>query len=320
MKRIGTGLILIVIVVVSIGVSGAFYVVDETEQVIVTRFGKPVGKPENEPGLKFKLPFIEKANRFDKRFLEWDGDANQLPTKDKRFIWVDTYARWQIIDPLKFFQRLRDELGAQSRLDDILDGETRNAIAAHELVELVRNTNREPATGIDDGQQEIFQVIETGRDKIRERVLVDAKVRVKDSDLGIEILDVQFKRISYVDEVRRKVYERMVAERNRIADRYRSEGEGEAFKILGEKERDLAKIQSEAFREAEQLRGNADAEATAIYAKAYDASEQSREFYEFLKTMETFTTTLDSSTWIVLSSKGEFYRYLNAAGAGVGEQ
>ena len=320
MKRIGTGLILIVIVVVSIGVSGAFYVVDETEQVIVTRFGKPVGEPENEPGLKFKLPFIEKANRFDKRFLEWDGDANQLPTKDKRFIWVDTYARWQITDPLKFFQRLRDELGAQSRLDDILDGETRNAIADHELVELVRNTNREPATGIDDGQQEIFQVIETGRDKIRERVLADAKVRVKDSDLGIEILDVQFKRISYVDEVRRKVYERMVAERNRIADRYRSEGEGEAFKILGEKERDLAKIQSEAFREAEQLRGNADAEATAIYAKAYDASEQSREFYEFLKTMETFTTTLDSSTWIVLSSKGEFYRYLNAAGAGVGGQ
>lgn len=321
MKRIGAGLILIAIVVVSIGVSGALYVVDETEQVIVTRFGKPVGKPENEPGLKFKLPFIEKANRFDKRFLEWDGDANQLPTKDKRFIWVDTYARWQITDPLKFFQRLRDELGAQSRLDDILDGETRNAIAAHELVELVRNTNRVPAeTGIDDGAQEIFQVIETGRDKIRERVLTDAKVRVKDSDLGIEILDVQFKRISYVDEVRRKVYERMVAERNRIADRYRSEGEGEAFKILGEKERDLAKIQSEAFREAEQLRGNADAEATAIYAKAYDASEQSREFYEFLKTMETFTTTLDSSTWIVLSSKGEFYRYLNASGEGVGGQ
>ena len=318
MKLFGTVIVLVVTVVVILIVSGALYVVDETEQVIVTRFGKPVSKPEDIPGLKFKLPFIDKANRFDKRFLEWDGDANQLPTKDKRFIWVDTYARWQITDPLKFFQRLRDELGAQSRLDDILDGETRNAIAAHELVELVRNTNRRPAiTGIDEGEPEIFQNIKTGRDKIRERILSDAKVRVKDSDLGIEILDVQFKRISYVDEVRRKVYERMIAERNRIADRYRSEGQGEAFKILGKKARDLAEIQSGAFREAEQLRGNADAEATAIYANAYDATKKTREFYEFLKTMETFAETQDSSTWLVLSSEGEFYRYLNASGAGV---
>lgn len=291
--------------------SASFYIVDETQQVIITQFGKPVGEPIVEPGPRFRIPFIQKVNRFDRRFLEWDGAANQLPTKDKRFIWVDTYARWRITDPLLFFQRLRDERGAQSRLDDILDGETRNAIAAHDLVELVRNTNRTPVRGEDLGEEEegvVFEQIETGRDKIRQEILAAADGRT--DDLGIEILDVQFKRISYVDEVRRKVYERMIAERTRIADRYRSEGQGDASKILGEKERELSRIESEAFRKAEEIRGRADAEATAIYAAAYDKNPKTRDFYAFLKTMEAYEKSLDEHTTLLLSTEGDFYRYI----------
>jgi membrane protease subunit HflC len=226
-------------------VASAAFVVTETEQVIITRFGKPIRDPILTPGLKFKVPMVDTANHFDKRFLEWDGDANELPTKDKRFIWVDTYARWRISDPLLFFQRLRDEVGAQSRLDDILDGETRNAIAKHNLVEVIRTTNREPE--MDESQPEesgILEEISAGREKIRREILVAAQART--ADLGIEILDVQFKRINYVEEVRRKVYDRMIAERQRIADRFRSEGQGEASRILGEMERELKRIQSEA--------------------------------------------------------------------------
>ena len=291
--------------------SSSFYIVDETQQVIITQFGKPVGEPIVTPGPRFRVPLIQKVNRFDRRFLEWDGAANQLPTKDKRFIWVDTYARWRITDPLLFFQRLRDERGAQSRLDDILDGETRNAIAAHDLVELVRNSNRTPVRGADLGEEEegvVFPKIDTGRDKIRREILLAAAGRT--GDLGIEILDVQFKRISYVDEVRRKVYERMIAERTRIADRYRSEGQGDASRILGEKERELSRIESEAFRKAEEIRGNADAEATAIYAEAYDRNPKTRDFYAFLKTMEAYENSLDENTTVLLSTEGDFLRYL----------
>lgn len=288
------------------------FVVNETDQVIVTQFGKPVGEPITAPGLHFKLPLVQLVHRFDSRFLEWDGDANQLPTRDKRFIWVDTYARWRISNPLLFFQRLRDERGAHSRLDDIIDGETRNAIAAHDLVELVRNSNRTP---VDSGEADavednVFMTIQTGRDKIRHEILAAAAERTK--DLGIQILDVQFKRISYVDEVRRKVYERMVAERQRIADRFRSEGQGEASKILGEKERELSRIRSEAQRKAEEIRGDADAEAADIYAKVYDHDGDTRSFYGFLKTMESYEKSLDSTTTLILSSESEFYRYLGA--------
>lgn len=289
----------------------SLYVVREYEQVIITQFGKPIGDPVITPGLKFKAPIIQKAHRFEKRFLEWDGDPNQLPTKDKRFIWVDMYARWRITDPLLFFQRLRDERGAQTRLDDILDGETRNAIANHNLLEVIRNSNRTPQQSELEARDEIgLERIRVGRDKIRDEILGKAKPRTE--DLGIEILDVQFKRINYVEDVRQKVYERMIAERKRIADRFRSEGEGEASRIRGEKERELKRIQSEAYREAREIIGRADAGATEIYAAAYNRSADTRDFYEFLKTMEIYQTTLDSKTALILSTDGQFYKFIKS--------
>jgi len=300
---------IVVAVCLLIVLRGTFYVLQEPGQVVITQFGKPVGDPVTNPGLKAKIPFIQKLHRFDKRFLEWDGASNELPTKDKRFIWVDTYARWRITDPLLFFQRLRDERGAQTRLDDILDGETRNAIAKHDLVELIRSTNREPTLGeLAPEDETTLELIQFGRNKIRQEILAAAQTRT--SDLGIEILDVQFKRINYVEEVQQKVYERMTAERRRIADRFRSEGEGESSRIRGEKERELKRIQSEAYREARTIIGRADARATSIHAAAYNRSADSREFYQFLKTMEIYEQTLDSATTLILTTDGEFYKYL----------
>ncbi len=302
-------LYIVIAIILVIALFSSLYVVQEPEQVIITQFGKPIGDPITAPGLKVKIPFIQKVHRFDKRFLEWDGDPNQLPTKDKRFIWVDMYARWRISDPLLYFQRLRDERGAQTRLDDILDGETRNAIANHQLLEVIRNTNRTPEQSELEAQDETgLEPISVGRDKIRIEILQKAQQRTE--DLGIEILDVQFKRINYVEEVRRKVYERMIAERQRIADRFRSEGEGEASRIRGEKERELKRIQSGAYRMAREIMGNADAVATKIYAAAYDRSAASRAFYEFLKTMETYQNTLDAETSLILSTDGEFYKFI----------
>ena len=258
------------------------------------------------------MPFIQKVHRFEKRFLEWDGDPNQLPTKDKRFIWVNNYARWRITDPLLYFQRLRDERGAQTRLDDILDGETRNAIAKYDLVEVVRSTNREPmATEVDSEDEVTMDDIEFGRNEIRLEILANTQERT--SDLGIEILDVEFKRINYVAEVQRKVYERMISERQRIADRFRSEGQGEAFRIRGEKDRELLRIRSEAYKKAQEIKGNADAEATNIYAGAYNRSADTRSFYEFLKTMEAYKTTLDKESTLVLSTDSDFYRFLKTS-------
>jgi len=309
--KIGLGVIIVLLVIVF---TNTFYVVKETEQVIITQFGKPVGDPVATPGLKVKLPFIQTAHRFERRFLEWDGDPNELPTKDKRFIGVNTYARWRITDPLLYFQRLRDERGAQTRLDDILDGETRNAIANYDLVEVVRTSNREPEHGdLVLEEQAQLDEISHGREVIRLEILDNAQSRT--SDLGIEILDVQFKRINYVAEVERKVYERMIAERRRIADRFRSEGQGEASRISGEKDRDLLRIQSEAYKTAQEIRGDADATATAIYAAAYDRSPQTRAFYEFLMTMESYPATLDENSTLILSTDGEFYKYLTEAGA-----
>ncbi|MHC4294745.1 MAG: protease modulator HflC [Planctomycetota bacterium] len=299
---------IIVALLLLVVLRGAFYVVKEPEQVVITQFGKPVGDPISTPGLKMKIPFVQKVHRFDRRFLEWDGDANELPTKDKRFIFVDTYARWRITDPLLFFQRLRDERGAQTRLDDILDGETRNAIANHNLVELIRSSNRDVVPSELDQDETTLETIKFGRDVIREEVLAAAQSRT--TDLGIEILDVQFKRINYVEEVRRKVYERMIAERRRIADRFRSEGEGEASRIQGEKQRELQRIQSGAYKEAREIIGRADATATNIYAAAYNRSDESRAFYQFLKTMEIYEKTLDAETTLILSTDGEFYKYL----------
>ena len=305
----GRILILAAIVIGLLVVSGAFYVVQEYDQVIITQFGRPVGDPITAPGLKFKIPIIQKVNRFEKRFLEWDGDPNQLPTKDKRFIWVDTYARWRITDPLLYFQRLRDERGAQTRLDDILDGETRNAIAKYDVLEVVRSTNREPQRSESEIEDEsMLEAITAGRSDIREEILRNAQART--TDLGIEILDMQFKRINYVEEVQRKVYERMIAERKRIADRFRSEGEGEASRIRGERERELLRIQSGAYKTAEEIKGHADAEATSIYADAYDSSPDASAFYEFLKTMESYPQAIDAGSRLVLSTDADFYRYL----------
>jgi membrane protease subunit HflC len=308
--KVFRGIALILAIVVVLVLAGAFYELNEAEQAIITQFGKPVGDPVAEPGLHFKLPFIQKVNVFDKRFLEWDGEANQLPTRDKRFIWVDTYARWRITDPLLFFQRLRDENGAQTRLDDILDGETRNAIANHDLLEVVRTSNREPELDetLPEAEASTLEPINYGREAIRREILTNAQART--SDLGIEILDVRLKRINYIQDVRQEVYNRMISERQRIAARFRSEGDGEASRILGEMERELKQIESTAYRQAEEIRGEADAQATAIYAGAYDRSTDSRRFYELLKSLETLQSTVDAETSLLLSTEGEFYRFL----------
>lgn len=311
MKNIkGISLIVLIGIVLLIALDG-FYVVDETEQVIITQFGDPVGEAVTEPGMKLKIPFIQKANYFDKRYLEWDGDRNQVPTKDKKFIFVDTYARWQITDPLQFFQRLRDERGAQSRLDDILDGETRNAIASHDLVEVVRSTNRDPNTEATTIEviEDTLENIAVGRDSIQVQIQQLANQRA--SDLGIAILDFRFKRINYVEEVRQTVYDRMISERNRIADKFRSEGQGEAARINGEKERELKAIQSEAFRKAQEIKGRADAQAANIYANAYDQTSSSRELYSFIRSMEAYQNVFDNQTSIILSTDSDFYKYLN---------
>jgi membrane protease subunit HflC len=307
MKQLSLFVVLIIALLIVAALGGAFYTVEEWQQVIITQFGKPVGDPVTSPGLKIKTPFVQTANFFEKRFLEWDGDPNQVTTKDKRFIWVDTYARWRISDPLLFFQRLTNELGAQSRLDDILNGETRTTIAKHDLIELVRSTNREfiSSTGtIDlDDQEEIF----FGRAVLQDEVLETAKKRIAEADLGIELLDFQFKRINYVEQVRTDVYARMISERQRIAEKFRSEGAGEAARIIGSKDRDLKEITSEAYRQAQEIKGRADAEAANIYAAAYNRDP---DFYRFLKTMEVYTRTMDKNTILLLSTDGEFLRYL----------
>jgi modulator of FtsH protease HflC len=287
----------------------SIFVLDETKQAIVTQFGKPVGEPRTTPGLHFKIPIIQKVQFFDKRYLAWDGDANQVPTKDKKFIFVDTYARWQITNPLQFFIRLRDERSGQSRLDDILDGETRNAVASHDLLDIVRSTNREPEV-TDEIMEDLenLEKIAVGRDKIEALILQRANERT--SDLGVKILDFRFKRMNYVDEVRNRVYDRMISERNRIADQFRSEGQGEARKIEGNKERDLAQITSQATRESEVIRGKADAQATSIYASAYNRNAQARELYGFLRSMETLEKSFDDKTSVILSTDSELYRYL----------
>ncbi len=302
-----TTVLLVVLLAALVLLGQTAYTVSETEQVIITRLGEPVGDPVVQAGLHFKVPFIERINVFEKRFLEWDGNPNQVPTKDKRFIWVDTYARWRIVDPLLFFQRLRDERGAQSRLDDILDGETRNAVAQHDLIELVRSTNRNPEDVPIESEEEsvILDTIAQGRQEITREILTTAQSRT--ADLGIEILDIRFKRINYVEEVQQDVFARMIAERQRIAQQFRSEGQGEAARIDGERERELAQIVSEAYREAEALRGEADAEATQIYAAAYN---KDADFYAFTKSLETYEATMDPSTVFILGTDSELLRFL----------
>ncbi len=307
MKQASLFAVLVIVLLIVAALGGAFYTVEEWQQVIITQFGRPVGDPVTSPGLKIKTPFVQTANRFEKRFLEWDGDPNQVTTKDKRFIWVDTYARWRISDPLLFFQRLTNELGAQSRLDDILNGETRTTIAKHDLIELVRSSNREfiSSTGVVD--EESHDEIIYGRAVLQAEVLETAKKRIAEADLGIELLDFQVKRINYVEQVRTDVYARMISERQRIAEKYRSEGAGEAARIIGSKDRDLKEITSIAYRQAQEIKGRADAEAANIYAAAYNRDP---DFYRFLKTMEVYTRTMDKNTILLLSTDGEFLRYM----------
>jgi membrane protease subunit HflC len=290
----------------------AVYVVSETDQVIITQFGEPVGGKVNTAGLHLKAPFIQKANFFEKRWLEWEGDPNQIPTKDKKYIWVYTYSRWRISDPLVFFQRVRDERGAHSRLDDIIDGETRNAIANVDLIEVVRSSNRDFEVTDESvilETSEMIGKIAVGRQKIAHMILEKASKIMP--EFGIELRDVQIKRINYVDEVQQKVFDRMIAERKRIAAKYRSEGDGKSAEIRGQKEKELKRIQSEAYMKAQQIKGKADAEATRIYGQAYALDP---EFYQFLKTLETYRSSLDSETWLVLSTDNEFLKFLKSSG------
>lgn len=308
-----TLIILLVLAIVAIFIaSTGTYVVNESEQVVVTQFGKPVGQPIVTPGIKFKIPFIQTTHFFDKRYLEWDGDPNQVPTKDKKFIFVDTYARWQITDPLQFYKRLTNERGAISRIDDILDGETRNYIAKNNIEEAVRSSNRTPASSGVIGELigDSLTTIKVGRDKIQEMIQKAANAQAK--DLGIEILDFRFKRINYVEEVQSQVYERMKSERHRIADKFKSEGQGEASRINGEKERELKRITSEAYKTSEEIKGKADGEAAAIYAQAYNKSQAARELYSFMKSMEAYKKTFDEQTHIILSTDSELFKYLKS--------
>lgn len=309
-KQTTTIIIVVAAFLVLIVLFASFYIVSETNQVIITQFGDPIGEAITTPGLHIKVPFIQKANYFEKRWLEWDGDANEIPTKDKKYIWVDTYARWRIIDPLVFFQRVRDERGAHSRIDDIIDGETRNAIANFDLIEIVRSTNREFEMTEEAEILDLASVIvriQTGRERIAQIIL--EKSSETTPEIGVELKDVKIKRINYVDEVERKQFDRMISERQRIASKYRSEGDGKSAEIRGQKEKELLKIQSEAYRTSQEIKGKADAEATAIYADAYNRDP---EFYQFMKTLEVYRNIMDKETWLLLSTDAEFLKYLKS--------
>ena len=290
----------------------SIYTLDETEQAILVQFGRPVGGLTKAPGIHLKLPFVQVVHRFDKRWLEYDGDATEIPTRDKKYIWVDTYARWRIADPLRFYQAVRDERGAQSRLDDIVDGETRNAVASFDLIEVVRSSNRpfqitEELEGI--GAAEAMAKIQVGRTKIAQ-IILDKAAKIT-PEFGIELVDVRFKRINYVETVQQKVFERMSSERKRIAERSRSEGQGRAAEIRGQKQRDVLAASSSGYRSAQELKGAADGKATAISARAYN---KDAEFYQFWKTMETLNSSLDDKTWLILTTDSELLKYLKAPG------
>jgi len=301
----------VLIVVVAAVIALAFfsaYTVDETEQVVITQFGKVIGEPKTEPGLYFRIPVIQNASYFPKNLQEWDGDPGQIPTQEKTYIWVDVFARWKIVDPIKFFQVVNNMVSAQGRLDDIIDPAVRNLIAENRLIETVRRTNRELEFELLDSdlkEEVALTNITVGREKIEQAILEQAQPKLK--PFGIELVDVKIKRVNYVEDVRKSVYERMIAERNKIAEKYRSEGKGEARKILGDKEKDLKEITSTAYRAAEEIKGKADAEATNIYASAFGLDP---EFYSFLKTLETYQTTLDNNSSLVLSTDSEFLKYL----------
>lgn len=294
--------------------NASMFEVNEKEQVIITQFGEPIGDAITTPGIHFKMPFIQKTNFFDKQFLEWNGDPNEITTKDKTYIFIDTYARWRIVDPLLFFTKLQNIRRAQSRLDDILDGETRNSVAKNSLAEIVRSTNRTFAYNEDSQEQILQDSIQSGRSKIMDEVI--QIVNTKTMEMGIEILDVRIKRLKYRDDVLRTVYNRMISERTKISDRFLSEGQGQAEEILGNKGFELQKIRSEANRQAEEIKGKGDATATAVYARAYDRNSETREFYRFLKTLETYEKTLSEKDILILSTKSDIFKYLERQAGG----
>ena len=312
MKKSIAGIIAVLALIV---IFTAAYTVEETEQVIITQFGKPVGTPVTTSGLHFKMPVVQVANRFEKRIQPWDGLPTSMPTKDKLYISVDTFARWRIKDPLQFFIRLRDTRSAQSRLNDILGSETRNAVAKHELIEIIRTTkDRIPA--VDEELAEaaastgVLKPIQKGRQALEKSILAAAESKL--AEFGIELLDVRFKRIDYNDSVKKEIYQRMISERQQIAERFRSEGAGEAAKIQGNEQRELLTIESGAYKKVLELRGAADAEATQIYADAYNKSEEAIRFYEFLQTMEVYKSVLGDDTTLVLSTDSDLFKYLKS--------
>jgi membrane protease subunit HflC len=307
--------ILVVLVIGTYVLLSSVYTVSEVEQMIITQFGKPVGAPVTSAGLKVKLPFIQEVHPIDKRILEWDGSPSDMPTKDKLYISVDLFARWRITDPLQYFLRLRDERSAQSRLDDILGSETRNAVAKHELIEIIRTTrDRVPLRDalLTEAERDMGSLvpIQKGRKLVEQEIFAAAaeKVRV----FGIELLDIRFKRINYNESVRPKIYDRMISERRQIAERFLSEGNGEAARIRGNRVRDLNKIQSEAYRKVEEIRGVADAKATEIYARAYNQSPEAVTFYEFTRTMQSYRSIIAENTTLVLSTDSDLFKFLKS--------
>jgi membrane protease subunit HflC len=299
----------VILFILFILVGSAAFVVDETEQVVITQFGKPVGDPIKDAGLHFRIPFIQEANFFPKNLLEWDGEPGQMPTLDKTYIWVDTFARWRISNPLTFFETVNNEIAAQKKLDDIIDPATWNFITSHHLIEAVRNSDRKmdiKEVGVDETYKElIVKPIEMGREKIAQGIMEQANPKL--AQFGIELVDVRIKRINYVEEVRKAVYNRMIAERKQIAEKFRSEGRGESSKIAGDKEKELKKITSEAYKKAQEIKGKADAEATRIYAEAYNKDP---EFYTFVKTLDIYGASLDKEAWLMLTTKSDFFKYL----------
>lgn len=307
MNNIIKPLFLVVIAVGVLLVYSSAYIVDETEQVVITQFGRVVGQPIAEPGLKFKLPFFQAVNFFPKNLLTWDGDPGQVPTKDKTYIWVDTFARWKIVDPVRYFQTVNNEFAALERLDDIIDPAMRNLVTSYPLVESVRNTDRPMDTFesvVDENRKRVQYKINLGRDEITKRIVKQAGEKLV--QFGIELVDVKIKRINYIENVRQAVYNRMIAERNQIAEKYRAEGMGEASNIRGEKEKELQVIKSQAYKDAQKIKGDADATATKIYADAYGADP---DFYAFVKTMEVYKETLKNDSTLILSTDSDFMKY-----------
>lgn len=317
MSRAINAAILLFVFLVVVGYHFFTYTVDETQQAIITRFGKPVGKAVTKSGLHFKSP-LDQVNYFDKRILIWDGDAEEITTLDKRFIWVDTTARWKIVDALKFMQSVGNENSAQTLLDDILDGATRDAISNRFLVESIRNSNslierlrisdENSDSANSDLSQTAIEKIELGRDKLTQEILKKSSEIV--ANYGIELVDVIFKRINYVPKVQKKVYERMISERKRAAAQFRSEGLGKKAEIEGQMQKELERIQSAAYRMAQEVKGKADAEAIKIYADAYNKDP---EFYAFSQTLETYKKTFNAETSLILNTNNDFYRYLKSA-------